>query len=76
MKCETCKFWDLKLNLAKGENPQPWIGACRRYPPTQKKDGEIRERDGQEYMQSSQFEIFTPYYEFCGEYVEKPEHAE
>lgn len=64
MRCKDCKFWALELERDDGK---PWIGSCRRYPPTQKVDGEIVGR-GKEVIRTSKFEIYTAYYEFCGEY--------
>lgn len=65
MRCKDCKFWSLELEL---DDHEPWIGSCRRFPPTQKVDGEIVERDGRHFIYTSKFEIYTAYYEFCGEY--------
>jgi len=66
MKCEKCKFWESALDDPKGN---PWMGECRRYPPTQKQDGEIyKSVNGVLYMRVSQFEIITYHNSYCGEY--------
>lgn len=69
MMCKNCKFWELVLDGPKGK---PWIGECRRYPPTQKQDGEIYQSvNGVPYMRISQFEILTDQSSYCGEYQDK-----
>ena len=69
MRCKNCKFWEWVLDGSKGE---PWIGECRRYPPTQKQDGEIYQSvSGAPYMRVSEFEILTKDNMSCGEYQAK-----
>ena len=66
MRCKDCKFWSLDLENDRNE---PWIGECRRYPPTQKQDGEILNSNmGHVYMRTSKFEIYTYFHDYCGEY--------
>jgi len=49
--CQECKFWV----RTHGDRS---LGECRRYPPTEKVDGEIQ----------SDFEIITGFDDFCGEF--------
>jgi len=69
MRCDKCLFWSVELSNEKNE---PWIGACHRYPPTEKQDGEIYTSvAGRDYMRVSKFEIITKNCDFCGEYKRK-----
>ena len=72
MKCETCKFWDNQLDDQRGN---PAYGECRRYPPSTKVSGKIQSATyGGHFMVTSNFETITHNDDWCGEYVEKPEH--
>jgi hypothetical protein len=53
------------------EKGDPLFGECRRYPPSQKKSGEIVDSGakGERYMMDwSRFEIITYKDDWCGEY--------